>query len=201
MDLYCLISYMLLCVALTLSLFSFTRKIFALNNIVKFIICVIVGTLSLVHFGHYSLANLLYSVFDLPSFLLTLVCFISIIRAFSDKFEIFISLRGAAFLCVMWGIFVLNTIGIFDWYYGSINYKILIICIFISIAYCIDRVCGALMLICFCVWIIFANFIDVYHAVFDPLICLFCPIIQGVPRTKDRFHIALLRPKVKNARV
>lgn len=197
MDLYCIVAYMLFCVALVLSFFSFTSNVFKVSVFKKGVICVIVAILSVIHFGNYSFANLLYSIFDLPSFLLTLVCLVSIIRNFFYKIEVYISIQGMVFLFIVWGLFCLNTIGVFEWYYGSINYKILIICICVAFAYCIDRICGVFMLICFMFWIIFGQYIDIYHAMFDPLICTLCYIIQGSPSYKDRLHVALLKPKVK----
>ncbi|MWV62371.1 hypothetical protein DCO58_04575 [Helicobacter saguini] len=200
MDIYCTISYMLFCVAITLSVFSFLKAthIFNASIAIKGITCSAIAILSLIHFfNHKSLANLLYTIFDLPSFMLTLVCIIAIIRNFSDKFEVFIGIKGMVFLFVAWALFALNTVGLFDWYFGSISYKILIICIFIAIAYCVDRICGLFMLVCFVFWMIFARYIDIYHAMFDPLICCFCFFIQGIPSFSEKFHTTLLKPRVK----
>lgn len=203
MDFYCTLSYTLLLLALTLSIFSYLKwlHIFNASMLTKALSCAIVGTLSLVKFNSISLSNLLYSIFDLPSFLLTLVCIVAIIRNFSDKFEVFISIQGMTFLLIAWLLFALNTLGIFDWYFGSINYKILLICIFIAIAYCVDRICGLFMLVCFIFWMIFARYIDVYHAMFDPIICCFCFFIQGIPSFKERFHTTLLKPKITKNKV
>ena len=207
---YCIIVYALGCVAVFLTLESFGRMVnlFRLNDMAKGVISIVIFTLCVVPFfttsdingeviNRFSLASMLYTIFDTPSFLCMFVCIFSILRSFSPKIGFMISSRGLAFLFIAWTLLAFNTFGIFDWYYGSINYKILIMAIFISFGYCVDRILGVLLLMSFAMWIIFARYIDIYHAMFDFLVCTICFILQSVPTKQDRFHVALLKPKMR----
>ncbi|RDU67530.1 hypothetical protein CQA53_00480 [Helicobacter didelphidarum] len=198
MDIYAIVVYALFCTAFTLTIISFARiaGLFTINTTLKAGLAIFIFIICLIHFGKYSIARLLYSLFDIPSFLLALVCILSIIRSFVNQIGIIISYKGMIFLFFAWILFACNTFGIFEWSYGSTNYKILIIGIFIAVGYCTDRVCGILMLCVFLLWMIFSSSIDIYHAMFDVLVCGLCVCIQSMPMSWENFHVALLKPHI-----
>lgn len=198
MNIYSLIVYALFTTAFVLSIISFLRVIgiYAINTFAKVLIAILTYCCSFIPIGESSVAMFLYSVFDVPSFLLVLICLLSIIRSFATQIHFVIRYKGFLFLFVMWIVFACNTLGFFEWAYGTMAYKIAITSVCIAIAYCFDRICGCLMLCSLIIWIPFSHVIDVYHAVFDGLICVCGCFVQSIPTYRNNFHIALLKPRI-----
>lgn len=196
---YSIFTYSLMCAAVTLGILSFMRILFGtyLQPITRGLISIFVFGLSLIPVHNTNIAMILYSIFDIPSFLLFFICLFSILRNFINQIGFIISYRGFLFLAILWLLFVCNVFGIFDFEYGALSYRILLIVCFISIAYCIDRVCGMFMLISFSLWLLFANTIDIYNAMFDGVVALFGWLMQSIPFYHNNFHVALLKPKFK----
>ena len=196
---YSIITYAIMCAALTLGILSFVRIFFGtfLQPITRGIFSAFAFGLSLMPIQHTSLAMILYSVFDMPSFLLFFICLFSILRNFINQIGFIIGYRGFLFLAILWLLFICNAFGIFEWAYGALGYRILLITCLISIAYCIDRVCGMFMLMAFTLWLPFANIIDIYDAMLDGIVALFGWIMQSMPLYRNNFHVALLKPKFK----
>lgn len=196
---YALFTYAIMCAALTLGALSFVRIFFGtfLQPITRGILSACVFGLSLIPIQHTSFAMLLYGVFDMPSFLLLFICLFSILRTFVNQIGFIIGYRGFLFLAILWLFFMGNAFGIFEWAYGSLGYRILLIACCISVAYCVDRICGVFMLMAFILWLPFADFLDIYDAMFDGIVALFGWIMQSIPLYKNNFHVALLKPKIK----
>lgn len=196
---YAIITYAIMCSALTLGLLSFVRIFFGtfMQPITRGIISICVFVLSLMPIQHTSIAMIFYSVFDMPSFLLLFICLFSILRTFINQIGFIMGYRGFLFIAFLWLLFMGNAFGIFEWAYGSLGYRILLIVCIISIAYCIDRVCGIFMLMAFALWLPFSNTIDIYDAMFDSVVALFGWFMQSMPLYRNNFHVALLKPKFK----
>lgn len=196
---YSIITYALMCAALTLGILSFARILFGafLQPITRGIIGILAFVLSLMPVHHTNFAMLLYSAFDIPSFLLFFICLFSILRTFINQIGFIIGYRGFLFMAILWILFMSNVFGIFDWIYGALGYKILLVSCIISIAYCIDRVCGIFMLMSFVSWLAFTDAMDIYDAMLDGVVALFGWIMQSIPLYRNNFHVALLKPKIK----
>lgn len=196
---YSIITYSIMFAALTLGVLSFMRIFFGtfLQPHTRIILSACAFLISLIPIHHISLAMIFYTTFDTPSFLLFFICLFSILRTFINQIGFIISYRGFLFLAILWLLFMGNSFGIFDFAYGTLSYKILLIVCIISIAYCIDRSCGMFMLMAFILWLPFSNFIDIYNAMFDGIVALFGFIMQSIPLYRSNFHVALLKPKFK----
>lgn len=196
---YSLFTYSLMCAAIALGILSFVRLFFGtfLQPFTRGLISLSAFILSMIPIHHISFSMLLYSIFDTPSFLLFFICLFSIIRTFVNQIGFTISYRGFLFLAILWLLFAGNAFGIFDWAYGPLGYKILLISCVIAICYCIDRICAVFMLMAFSLWLPFANTLDLYNAVFDSNVALFGWLMQSMPLFKNNFHVALLKPKIK----
>lgn len=197
MNIYALGIYGIFVVAMCLSIASFahTLRIFAATTMKNVVLICISLIIAFVPFGKYSLSMWLYSLFGFPSFLLALVCILTIARGVFRQVNLTIHKQGMLFLFLLWILFVCNTLGYIDWFLGTISYRIFVVGIVIAIGYYIDKVCGLLMLASFLIWIPCATFIDVYNALFDSVICVGCVFIQSIPMRRNNFHIALLKPK------
>ncbi len=196
---YALFTYALMCAAFMLGMLSLVRIFFGtfLQPITRGLISACGFGLSFIPIQQKSFAMLLYSIFDIPSFLLFFICLFSILRTFINQIGFIISYRGFLFLAIIWLLLMSNAFGIFEWAYGALGYKILLVACFIALAYCIDRVCGIFMLMAFALWLPFANTLDIYNAMFDSIVALFGWLMQSTPLDRNNFHVALLKPKIK----
>ncbi|GAB0173531.1 hypothetical protein [Helicobacter trogontum] len=199
MTYYSLVTYSLMCSAIVLGLLSLARLFFGtfLRPITRGFISLLVFILSLIPIKYMSLSMLLYSIFDIPSFLLFFICFFSIIRTFVNQIGFTIGYRGFLFLAILWLLLLSNAFGVFEWAYGTLGYKILCVSCVIAICYCIDRVCAIFMLMSFTLWLVFANTLDLYSAMLDSNVALFGWIMQSMPLYRNNFHVALLKPKIR----
>ncbi len=196
---YSLFTYSLMCVAFIFTILSFIKKVWGISFqfLSKIIIGIVVFVLVSVNVKYTSISLILYNIFDIPSFLLFFICLFSILRNFISQVGFIISYKGFLFLFVMWLVFILHMFGIFDFFYGSLNYKILIVFLFIGFAYCIDRICGLFMFLSVLMWIPFSNTLDIYNIAFDSIVSLCGFLLQSIPPYKNNFHVALLKPKFK----
>ncbi|PAF43664.1 hypothetical protein [Helicobacter sp. 11S02629-2] len=146
-----------------------------------------------------SIAKLIYSVFDMPSILLLLICILSLVRTFVKATPLSISRAGFISIFVVWILLFLNTLGFFHIGFGVYNDQILITALIIAILYLMDQNLGILLLISFFLTLVLPFHIDMLNGFVDSFVALFGFLVQGKKINYENLHKALLKPNITKA--
>ncbi len=185
---------------MVITILSFIRfvGILHIGSFLKVFIGILFGIASIIPMPHFSLADIMYRIFDYPSFLLLFVSLFGLVQHGIGNIGLLISYRGFIALFIIYILFMLNVFGMLDFIYGYIGYKVLLCGILIAIVYCVDRLCAFSLSLAMLLWgIFFTDSMDIYDALFDPVVCIFGILAQGIAIKKDNIHLTLLKPKLK----
>lgn len=184
MVIYALLVYALMIVSIVVFCLTFYKPSYYFSNpLIKFALIIGVFILCLIPF-YSGVAWLLYTVFDLPSFFMPVLCMLSLLRFFIPKINFQISYRGFIALFVIWCFISFNSLGFLTFKYADLSGKMFICTCLIAIVYCIDRVLSTLLLTAFVLWLFIPGFMNTYDALFDPFVAFFGFFMQSISPSK-----------------
>ncbi|PAF50723.1 hypothetical protein BKH43_03950 [Helicobacter sp. 13S00401-1] len=189
-SLYAIFVYSL---ALGLIFLKIPFKLRIYTRLAIFVLILIVANISI---EGVSIAKFMYSIFDMPSIFLLVVCILSLVRTFIKTTPLSISYRGFISVFVVWILLFLNTLGFFNIGFGVYNDQILVTAFIIAILYLIDTNLGILLLISFFLTLILPFHIEILNGFIGSFVALFGFLVQGKKTNYESLHKALLRPNV-----